>query len=73
MEDLLFWPRGGGDLFTVDAGNVYRVKLDGTHSVFASGLMAAGTPIVVNTLALSGAGDLLVTEYAGGRVTRISR
>ena len=71
VEDLLFWPRGGGDLFTVDAGNVYRVTLDGAVSVFASGLLDSGTPIVVNSLALSGAGDLLVTEYAAGRVTRI--
>ena len=74
IEDLTFWPRqGGGDLFTVDAGNVYRVKLDGTVSVFATGLQDSGPSIVVNTLALSGAGDLLVTEYAAGRVTRISR
>lgn len=73
VQDLLFWPKGGGDLFTVDPGNVYRVKLDGTISIFASGLTdtVAGNNGVFNTLALSGAGDLLVTEYSGGRVTRI--
>jgi hypothetical protein len=73
LQDLVLWPGGGGDLFTVDGDYVYRVRLDGTVSIFASGLQSAGTTGVFNTLALSGAGDLLVTEYAAGRVTRIGR
>lgn len=69
VEDLQFWPRTGGDLFTVDAERIYRIGAGGAVSVFASGLVAGDRTF--NTLSLTQAGDLLVTEYTGGRVTRI--
>jgi hypothetical protein len=69
VEDLQFWPRAGGDLFTVDAERIYRIRSDGAVSVFASGLAVGDRTF--NTLSLTQAGDLLVTEYTGGRVTRI--
>lgn len=73
IEDLLIWPAGGGDFFTVDAHNVYRVRPDGSVSVFIAGLVRGTTFGAFNALALSGSGDLLVTEYPIGRVTEVRR
>lgn len=69
VQDLQFWPRAGGDLFTVDAEQIYRIRSDGAVAVFASGLAAGDRTF--NALSLTQNGDLLVTEYTGGRVTRI--
>ena len=73
LQDLVLWPAGGGDLFTVDAQNVYRVRADGTVSVFISGLVRGTTRLAVNALALSASGELLVTEFPIGRITEVRR
>lgn len=57
-----------GDLFVVGESNIWRVKLDGTVSKFADGLVG-----VFNTINSTKHGDLMVTDYAGGKVLGISK
>lgn len=75
IEDPAIWPAGGQDaVFIIGPDNVYRVSLtDGSFSVFISGLERGTFETVVNALAVTENGDLLVSEFGAGRVTRVRR
>jgi sugar lactone lactonase YvrE len=62
-----------GDLFVVGRNNVYRAKLNGTVTTFATGLQGN-----FNKLAVNSKGELIISDYAqnlegAGRVIRVSR
>lgn len=73
-QDPTIWPvAGDAHVFIVGPNEVYRVSLtDGSAAVFISGL-DPGAGNAFNALAVSENGDLLVTEYAVGRITRVRR
>ena len=73
IHDPVVWSTAGGDLFVVDPDNVYRVHSDGSVSVFISGLQRGSSSLILNALAITPSGELLVTEYAIGRVTAVRR
>ncbi|RMD99067.1 MAG: hypothetical protein D6814_06255 [Calditrichaeota bacterium] len=57
-----------GDLFIVAQNDIYRVKLDGTFTTFASGLQGP-----YNAIQSTFHGDLLVSDWGTGKVIRIVR
>ena len=54
-----------GNLFAVDSGNIYEFTLDGSESIFVSGLSA-------NALAFDRAGNLFATDNLGGNIYKFT-